>query len=69
MDAWGDAQQGLRATQPTTVAGVIAGLRVASAELYQFHIEGLEKVCPSIHFIKAMMDNACAALERGVTNV
>ena len=69
MEAWGAAQEGLTATLPTTVTGVIAGLKVASADLYQFHIEGYDEVCPSIHFVKAMMDNACAALERGVANV
>ena len=69
MDAWGAAQNGLMATRPTTVAGVIAGLKAASADLYLFQIENREAVCPGIHFIKAMMDNACAALERGVANV
>ncbi len=69
MDAWGASQDGLKATRPTTVAGVVAGLKVASADLYQFHIENREKVCPGIRFVKSLIDNACTALERGVANV
>ena len=68
MDLWGAAQNGLQATRPTTVAGVIAGLRAASSDLHQFHIENSDEVCPGIVFVKTLMDNACAALEREIAH-
>ena len=68
MDLWRVAQDGLEATRPTTVAGVVAGLKAASAHLYQFHIENHEKVCPGILFVKTVIDGACEALEQGVAD-
>lgn len=65
-DLWGAAQAGLQATRPTTMAGVIAGLKAASADLHQFQIEDRDVVCPGIRFVKALMDISVAALEREV---
>lgn len=69
FELWCAACDRLMVTRPTSLAGVIAGLRAASADYFRFHIENHDEVYPGVLLMKSLLDGAIAALDRGVAHV